>query len=339
MYRNRLWNVDVFGVLRNKYLTPAFAIRIGETAIRNCFRDQLAAIRQEGIDNMGLRPVIFSEIGIPYDMDDKYAYKTGDYSSQIAAMDANMFAIEGFGGNGMTLWVYVASNNHEWGDQWNGEDLSIYSVDDRPLPNALQRTKSTTSLDTDSPSFSRASMSDGNAVRPANLKATLSSETMSTSAPSLRKAALANTTTTTTGDQRPINVPGYRAAEAYTRPVPTAVHGNIISYGFDLLRCTFTLKLSAPSPTAENAPTSVFLPEWHFPAGGNATAVEVSGGKWEISVGEDECQRLKWWHAEGEQTLTVKGVVRKSGKAEAGASYEEEAGYLEQCRKESCEVM
>jgi hypothetical protein len=285
---------------------------------------------------MGSRPVIFSEIGIPYDMDDKYAYKTGDYSSQIAAMDANMFAIEGFGGNGMTMWVYVASNTHEWGDNWNGEDLSIYSVDDRPLPNALQMTKSTTSLDTDSPSFSRASLSDGNAVRPANLKATLSSETMSTSAPSLRKTAL---TATTANDDRPINVPGYRAAEAYTRPVPTAVHGDIVSYGFDLLRCTFTLKLAAPSPTAESAPTSVFLPEWHFPGSGGATTVEVSGGKWEISVGEDECQRLRWWHAEGEQILTVRGVARKSGKAEEGRGYEEEAGYLEQCQKESCVLM
>lgn len=106
--RNRVWNVDVFGILRGKYLTPAFGIKLGETAIRNCFRDQLKAIRQEGMDNMGMRPCVFSEIGIPYDMDDKYAYKTGNYSSQIAAMDANHFAIEGCGGNGFTLWVYVA---------------------------------------------------------------------------------------------------------------------------------------------------------------------------------------------------------------------------------------
>jgi hypothetical protein len=61
------------------------------------------------MDNMGMRPCIFSEIGIPYDMDEKYAYKTGNYSSQIAALDANHFALEGHGGNGFTLWVYVAS--------------------------------------------------------------------------------------------------------------------------------------------------------------------------------------------------------------------------------------
>jgi hypothetical protein len=104
-----VWNVDVFGILRGKYYSPAFAIKIGENAIRNCFRDQLTSIRKEGMENMGLRPCIFSEIGIPYDMDEKYAYKTGNYSSQIAALDANHFALEGMGGNGFTLWVYVAS--------------------------------------------------------------------------------------------------------------------------------------------------------------------------------------------------------------------------------------
>jgi hypothetical protein len=99
----------VFGVLRGKYLTPAFAIKLGETAIRNCFRDQLAAIRDEGMAYMGERPCVFTEIGIPYDMDDKYAYKTGDYTSQVLAMDANHFAIEGSNVSGYTLWCYVAT--------------------------------------------------------------------------------------------------------------------------------------------------------------------------------------------------------------------------------------
>ena len=106
---NRLWNIDVFGVLRGKYWTPAFAIKIGETAIRNCFRDQLKAIRDEGMEYMGSRPCVFTEIGIPFDMDDKHAYKTGDYSSQVAAMDANQFALESSLVNGFTLWVYAAT--------------------------------------------------------------------------------------------------------------------------------------------------------------------------------------------------------------------------------------
>ena len=106
---NRYYNVDVFGVLRGKYLSPAFALKLGETAIRNCLRDQLTAIREEGLEYTGIHPCLFTEIGIPYDMDDKYAYKSGDYSSQTAAMDANHFALEGSGAAGYTLWTYVST--------------------------------------------------------------------------------------------------------------------------------------------------------------------------------------------------------------------------------------
>jgi hypothetical protein len=106
---NRTWNIDVFGVLRGRYSHPAFAIKIGETAIRNCFKDQLGAIRKEGKDYMGNHPCVLTEFGVPYDMDDQHAYKTGDYSSQIAAMDANHFAVEGAPMEGYTLWVYVAT--------------------------------------------------------------------------------------------------------------------------------------------------------------------------------------------------------------------------------------
>lgn len=93
-------------MLRGKYLSPAFAIRIGEHAIRNCLRDTLKAITKEGLDNMGIHPCVFSEIGIPYDMDDRHAYKTGDYTSQILAMDANHFALEGSKSN-FALWTYT----------------------------------------------------------------------------------------------------------------------------------------------------------------------------------------------------------------------------------------
>lgn len=115
---NRVWNIDVFGVLRGKYLTPAFAIKIGENAIRNCFAHQLKAIRDEGTEYMGVHPCVFTEIGIPYDMDDKYAYKTGNYSSQIAALDANHFALEESAANGFALWTYVATVS--WPFRGNG---------------------------------------------------------------------------------------------------------------------------------------------------------------------------------------------------------------------------
>lgn len=52
-----------------------------------------------------------SEIGIPFDMDNKKAYKDGKYGNQYAAMDANNFALEG-AGLSYTLWCYCSNVCH-----------------------------------------------------------------------------------------------------------------------------------------------------------------------------------------------------------------------------------
>lgn len=72
---------------------------------------------------MGHHPLIFTEIGIPYDLDDKYAYKTGDYSSQIRAMDANHFALEGSGANGYSVWTYMSQVSAEMPISDAGEEV------------------------------------------------------------------------------------------------------------------------------------------------------------------------------------------------------------------------
>ena len=40
-------------------MTPVQALRLGAKAIRNCFRDQLEAMRQEGLDQMGMSSYLF----------------------------------------------------------------------------------------------------------------------------------------------------------------------------------------------------------------------------------------------------------------------------------------
>lgn len=330
---NSTWNVDVVGVLRGKYLHPAFAIRIGETAIRNCLRDQLVTLRQEGIDRTGKHPCVLTEFGIPYDMDDKKAYKTGDYSSQSAALDANYFAVEGAGLEGACLWVYAATNDHERGDQWNGEDLSIISLDDKLLPSSPVPVNpslgSSAGDPPQTPPASNKDVADDQNVTPENLHRTLTN-------PSISSAGLNK-------DPQITNAPGYRAAEAFVRPTPTVVFGDVLASGFDLKQCTFNLKLSAPKPAPDNAPTIVFLPEFHFPK--DQCEVAVSSGKWEISSDEEEgtlLQKLKWWHMEGEQTIRISGLIRKHNVPEGSS---EDAGYLEQCQQGygfnfgSCSVM
>ena len=138
------------------------------------------------------------------------------------------------------------------------------------------------------------------------------------------------------------------------RPAPVYTNGYITEYGFDLRRCEFTLRLEATRLPSDDRPTVVFLPDFHFPR--DAAAVEVSGGKWEISAddvldddddGRDPgsggaiVQRLRWWHSDGPQTLRVTGLVRPRG---ALAGSPEEAGYLEQCQQyglglRDCSVM
>ncbi|KAJ8063626.1 hypothetical protein OCU04_007494 [Sclerotinia nivalis] len=325
---NRFWNVDVFGILRGRYLSPAFAIKLGETAIRNCFRDQLAAIKKEGEDYMGNHPCVLTEFGIPYDMDDKYAYKTGDYSSQSGAMDANHFAIEGSAMAGYTLWLYMCENKHSLGDQWNGEDLSIFSLDDLPLPleaNPPTPSESSSSLvDHEAGPNTKKQNSDESTVNPGNLKAALKTPSISSKQ--------------TDSPPELTNSPGYRAAEAYVRPSPIATVGKILNSGFDLRNCIFTFRLYAGQAASEETPTEIFLPEFHFPK--DKCEVEVSAGKWTISTDDEDggmIQRLRWWHAEGEHSIKVTGVMRrqnmKLGKAE-------EEGYYEQCQQnKSCQLM
>lgn len=323
---NRLYNVDVFGVLRGKYWSPAFAVKLGETAIRNCLRDQLIAIREEGMKYTGTHPTLFTEIGIPYDMDDKHAYKTGDYSSQISALDANYFALEGCGAAGSTLWLYCASNNHQWGDNWNGEDLSIFSTDDTVVPSPLPNEQSSTN----------ASSTTLDTQRKGSATASVTPETLRQSLP---KPNIERTPTTTPPD---LAHPGLRAAEAFIRPSPIATHGDIIKYGFDLKTATFTFSLIAPSKTPDEHPTEIYLPDFHFPSG--HTVVEVSGGKWKIEtrdVDGEGMQWMSWWHAGGEQSLKVTGVIRKNNGQDAAGAPDDDYGYFEVMKRigENCVVM
>ena len=217
----------------------------------------------------------------------------------------------------------ILQNNHYWGDQWNGEDLSIYSKDDKQLPSSPSPSnESTTTLDQGSPSYSQSQFSESVSIAPSNLKQTLSSEDMSSSAKQIMPEKA--------------DVKGFRAAEAYIRPTPISTHGDLVNYGFDLEECKFTLSLSASSSTPEDAPTEVFLPEVHFTP--DSTSVEATGGKWTISVDTSEkaaIQKLRWWHAEGEQTLTVQGTKRTQGES---SRTDEEVGYLEQYAR-SCLIM
>ncbi|CAN3353692.1 ergosteryl-beta-glucosidase [Diutina catenulata] len=129
---NSKYNVDTLGIMRGKYANPVLGIVFGERAIRNCIRKQFSEIKAEAHARLGKVPVLMSETGMPFDMDSKRAYVTHRYHAQTAALDAISYALEGCQMH-HTYWTYCCLNNHRWGDNWNNEDFSFWSPEDKDL--------------------------------------------------------------------------------------------------------------------------------------------------------------------------------------------------------------
>lgn len=99
------------------------------------------------------------------------------------------------------------------------------------------------------------------------------------------------------------------------------------------------MSLVAKASTPEDAPTEIYLPEFHFPE--TSTVVTVSGGKWAIDseeINSAKLQRLRWWHGEGNQDIKIQGLKRKPGEF-ANPAGAEDVSYLEQCQRGGCSVM
>jgi hypothetical protein len=86
-------------------------------------------------------PVLIGECGIPFDLggrlgkplffgdhESKTAFETGDFSKCTMAMERTMSALEKAAVS-YTIWCYQPENRNAIGDGWNGEDLSLFSVD------------------------------------------------------------------------------------------------------------------------------------------------------------------------------------------------------------------
>jgi aryl-phospho-beta-D-glucosidase BglC (GH1 family) len=108
--------------------TETNELQFGVKKVREFIEKMLGESQQETQHALGNAPTLIGETGIPYDMNDRQAYRDGDFSEQEKAADRVFNALEK---NLLhyTWWNYTADNNNERGDQWNGEDLSIFSRD------------------------------------------------------------------------------------------------------------------------------------------------------------------------------------------------------------------
>ncbi|MRR31823.1 hypothetical protein EG834_16160 [bacterium] len=108
----------------------------GREWVRQATSDQIGFLVQMSQSKQGEIPTLVSEFGLPYDLDDGKAYLTGDFSAQIEAADSYYDALDEHMVHS-TQWNYTADNSNAWGDQWNQEDLSIFSRDQQTDPQDL----------------------------------------------------------------------------------------------------------------------------------------------------------------------------------------------------------
>ena len=100
----------------------------GRNRRRESFVRQIKRFVDGSQEMFGGVPTLIGETGIAFNMHSKEAYRTGDFSRHVEAMDDTMQALEANLVD-FTIWNYTADNTNERGDLWNDEDLSIFSRD------------------------------------------------------------------------------------------------------------------------------------------------------------------------------------------------------------------
>lgn len=355
------YNVDYINLQRGKYGTGPLrfvrALRVGEKAIRQCFVDQLNTIQTEGLDNIGEFPCILGEIGIPYDMElevkkaaaasdtiftdiwnwiepflfllfssasasrKKAEPSIGDSgSSQNRAMDASINALEKNLLN-YTLWNYMADNNDQWGDCWNGEDLSIWQASNSSSAIAIN-TSSYSDLDTVITNGSTSTSST----------AIASDQQRKKHFPSIATDQyLENTSTDSLASNYQLLTPTYsknnilgdttivntRDIVSLHRPHPRYTTG--IPLKIDFVSPTKSTRASFEytyKQTSCDGPTEIYVPARYFPLPLEEeedlmTKIVVSSGEYKINPVNHQYWILSWWiekEHENEAKLHLTGI-------------------------------
>ncbi|OBZ81266.1 hypothetical protein A0J61_10685 [Choanephora cucurbitarum] len=339
------YNVDFINLNRGKYGTGPLrflrALRVGEKAIRQCFVDQIQTIKTEGLQHIGQYPCIMGEIGIPYDMETGISSKalSFDYlwhwlesffvvkqqqndpssdignplSSQNKAMDANLNAMEQ---NllSYSLWNYTTDNDAQWGDQWNGEDLSIWLSPSDESSTALtveleaSITDQSTMLSTTSSSTVASNDENDKAIRTAvtdKLPWTNPNQAESTdSLQTLLKQYQQHT--------------NRRNVVSIHRPHPRLTAGTPISIRFqsptDKVKAKFDYTIDYRTPC--EGPTEIYLPSCHFPLPPTETNVKATHGHWKIHTCQEHYWVMHWFidehfkqEEDGLASLSIEGIL------------------------------
>ncbi|KAE8271143.1 hypothetical protein A4X09_0g1202 [Tilletia walkeri] len=268
------FNADAVGLMRGKYLGVPFALRFGYKAIRQCMRDQLGYLRSDTLDVLGQYPTIIGEIGIPFDLDKRKAYYgdekgrgQGDFSAQSAALDASINACDGKNLLSYSLWTYCPDNTHKWGDGWNGEDLSLWGLDDvKKIPSS----SSNKSVGGRRRGAEEESGSNVNLLAPPSTMEGLLTDSTSSLDPTSIQGSSSQPSPSPTfrldfgsaGDPNSLSMGlpalsnGARSAAAFVRPYPVACNGVPIEINFDIKTSEFEFVLEVDSQDLGVQPSS-----------------------------------------------------------------------------------
>ncbi|GBG28236.1 Endoglycoceramidase [Hondaea fermentalgiana] len=103
----------------------------GASRIYNMHMRDLKAISElpRALDGARMEmPTLIGEFGIPFNMNNKYGFKTGDFRMHERAMSVYYDVMDALQLHS-TQWNYCGDNCNDWGDNWNLEDLSLFSRD------------------------------------------------------------------------------------------------------------------------------------------------------------------------------------------------------------------
>ena len=249
-------------------------------------RDQLSVLRSDTFSSIGQFPTMMSEIGIPFDLDGKKAYLDGNYSAQTKALDASLSACDGDDALNYSIWTYDPENCHIKGDNWNGEDLSLWSGDDRAkfnknennslldLSGKISRTRSRASSKAGSMSgspFLTPSSSSARLDMMVNPSGTTLLNPSLASLASIAPTLILPAISVTPPPFKNLN-DGARAIAAFCRPYPTKTIGVPINVEFDIRSSHFTLEVRVSAddlvPNAEEGEeelaTEIYIPFVHY---------------------------------------------------------------------------
>ncbi|KAE8225643.1 hypothetical protein CF319_g1640 [Tilletia indica] len=115
-------SVNVQGLSRGMFF--ARALYFGAKGPYRNYVTQISNLISNAHLSLGRGPTVIGEVGIPFDINSHYAFKTGDYRVQSRLMDALICAMEDSWAS-FTLWNLCPDNTTENG---NAEDFSLMTL-------------------------------------------------------------------------------------------------------------------------------------------------------------------------------------------------------------------